>query len=388
VRIAESIGYPVLVRPSYVLGGRAMEIVYDSGGLRDYMDREKATLPVLVDQFLDGALEVDVDALADGEDVFVAGILEHIEEAGIHSGDSAMSLPPRSLSPEILQQIQDWTVKMAKELKVIGLMNVQYAIKGGDLYVLEVNPRASRTVPFVSKATGSPLAKIASLLMVGHKLKEFTLKSPLTLPHVAIKESVFPFSKFAGVDTLLGPEMKSTGEVMGIADSFGEAFAKSQIAAGTNLPKSGTIFFSVRDGDKAIVLPAARKLLDLGFKIVATKGTALYFREHGLAAVMPVNKVTEGSPHIVDQIEKDEISMVINTPEGRISAVDSFSIRRTALMRNVPYFTTAAAAMAAVEGIETMARRGLSVKAMQDYHQMLKGKNSERSPALLGAAER
>jgi len=379
VKVAEGIGYPVLVRPSYVLGGRAMEIVYDSAGLRDYMDRERATLPVLVDQFLDGALEVDVDALADGDDVFVAGILEHIEEAGIHSGDSAMSLPPRSLSAQVLEQIQDWTIRMAKELKVVGLMNVQFAIKGGDLYVLEVNPRASRTVPFVSKAVGSPLAKIASLLMVGHKLKEFSLKSPLQLTHVAIKESVFPFSKFAGVDTLLGPEMKSTGEVMGIADTFGEAFAKSQIAAGTNLPTSGSVFVSVRNADKPMILPAAKKLLELGFKVVATKGTALYLREHGLIEVMPVNKVTEGSPHIVDRIDKGEIALVINTPEGRLSAMDSFSIRRTALMRNVPYFTTSAAAVAAVEGIETMMKRGLSVKAIQEYHQ---GSNQPKKEAV------
>jgi carbamoyl-phosphate synthase large subunit len=305
----------------------------------------------------------------------VAGILEHIEEAGIHSGDSAMSLPPRSLPAEVLAQIQDWSVRMARELKVVGLMNVQYAVKGGDLYVLEVNPRASRTVPFVSKATGSPLAKIASLLMVGHKLSEYTLHPPLTLPYVAIKESVFPFTKFAGVDTLLGPEMKSTGEVMGIADGFGEAFAKSQLAAGTNLPSSGEAFVSVRDEDKPAVMEAVRKLLALGFEVVATKGTALYLREHGLSAVQAVNKVTEGSPHVVDRIEKGDIALVINTPEGRLSAMDSFSIRRTALMKNVPYFTTTAAAIAAVEGIETMMKRGLSVKAMQDYHQMLKGKH-------------
>ncbi|HSA59576.1 MAG TPA: carbamoyl-phosphate synthase large subunit [bacterium] len=380
VKVAESIGYPVLVRPSYVLGGRAMEIVYDSKGLKDYMDRERASLPVLVDQFLDGALEVDVDALADKDGtVFVAGILEHIEEAGIHSGDSAMSLPPRSLTADILAQVQDWSVRMAQELKVVGLMNVQFAVvykEGvGDLYVLEVNPRASRTVPFVSKAVGSPLAKIASLLMVGHKLAEFPLQAPLSLPYVAIKESVFPFSKFAGVDTLLGPEMKSTGEVMGIADGFGEAFAKSQLAAGTNLPSSGTAFLSVRNEDKPAVLEAARRLLALGFKVVATKGTALFLREHGLNAVQAVNKVTEGSPHIVDRLEKGEIALVINTPEGRLSAMDSFSIRRTALMKNVPYFTTAAAAVAAVEGIETMMKRGLEVKAMQDYHQVVKDRH-------------
>jgi len=386
VTIAEEIGYPVLIRPSYVLGGRAMEIVYDTAGLRDYMEREKASLPVLVDQFLDGALEVDVDALSDGEDVFIAGIMEHIEEAGIHSGDSAMSLPPRSLSPEILEEIQEWSVRMAKELKVIGLMNVQYAIKSGQLYVLEVNPRASRTVPFVSKATGSPLAKIASLLMVGHKLREFKLVSPLTLTHVAIKESVFPFTKFAGVDTILGPEMKSTGEVMGIGDHFGEAFAKSQLAAGTSLPMKGRAFFSVRDEDKLAVLPAARKLASLGFELVATGGTALYLQKNGVN-VHKVNKVLEGSPNIVDAIHRGEIALVINTPEGRMSAIDSYSIRRTALMRNVPYFTTAAAAVAAVDGIETMRSAQMTVKAMQDYHQVVKETASEgRFPSAANGA--
>ena len=256
---------------------------------------------------------------------------------------------------------------MAKELKVIGLMNVQFAVKGGKLYVLEVNPRASRTVPFVSKATGQPLAKIASLLMVGRKLRDFSLLSCLTLHHVAIKESVFPFTKFPGVDTLLGPEMKSTGEVMGIGDTFGEAFAKAQIAAGTKMPLSGTAFLSLRDEDKAVVAPAVRKLLDLGFKVVATRGTAQFLRKNGMD-VEPVNKVLEGSPHVVDAIKEGKIALVMNTPEGRTSAIDSYSIRRTALMQNVPYFTTAAAAVAAVEGIETLIRSEVRVKAMQDYH--------------------
>jgi carbamoyl-phosphate synthase large subunit len=367
VKIAEKIGYPVVVRPSYVLGGRAMEIVYDTKGLKNYLERNRAEMPVLVDHFLQAALEVDVDALSDGRDVFIAGVMEHIEEAGIHSGDSAMSLPPRSLTPAILAEIEDWTVRMAKELKVIGLMNVQFAVKGDKLYVIEVNPRASRTVPFISKATGTPLAKIASKLMIGKKLGDFELKSYRELKHVAIKESVFPFTKFTGVDTLLGPEMKSTGEVMGIGDSFGQAFAKSQSASGNHLPLQGLAFFSIRDEDKAVVLPAAKKLTTLGFKIIATAGTARYFQKNGLQ-VEAVNKVTEGSPHIVDRILKGDVAMVINTPEGAKPAIDSFSIRRTALTRNVPYFTTAAAAVAAVEGIETLLKEGILVKSMQEFH--------------------
>lgn len=364
LKIAKRVGYPVVVRPSYVLGGRAMEIVYTPEALKDYLRREPG-FPVLVDHFLEAALEVDVDALSDGKDVFVAGIMEHIEEAGIHSGDSAMSLPTRSLSKELLAEIRQWTVKMAKELKVVGLMNVQFAVKNDKLYVLEVNPRASRTVPFVSKATGRPLAKIASLLMAGQKLKDFDLTDEIP-SHVSIKESVFPFSKFPGVDTILGPEMKSTGEVMGIGDSFGQAFAKSQIAAGNYLPLKGTAFISVRDGDKATVLPAVKRLQDLGFQLLATDGTARYLKKEGLQ-VTRINKVTEGSPHIVDEIEKGGVALVINTPEGWMSAKDSFSIRRTALIKNIPYFTTASAAVAAVEGIRTLIREGLSVKAMQDY---------------------
>jgi len=369
LKIAKRVGYPVVVRPSYVLGGRAMEIVYTPEALKDYLRRETG-LPVLVDHFLEAALEVDVDALSDGREVFVAGIMEHIEEAGIHSGDSAMSLPTRSLSKKLLDEIRQWTVKMAKELKVVGLMNVQFAVKNDKLYVLEVNPRASRTVPFVSKATGRPLAKIASLLMAGQKLKDFNLSEEIP-SHVSIKESVFPFSKFPGVDTILGPEMKSTGEVMGIGDSFGQAFAKSQIAAGNYLPLKGTAFISVRDGDKATVLPAIKRLQDLGFQLLATDGTARYLKKEGLQ-VTRINKVTEGSPHIVNEIEKGGVALVINTPEGWTSAKDSFSIRRTALIKNIPYFTTAAAAVAAVEGIRTLIRDGLSVKAMQDYLRLSK----------------
>ncbi len=364
--MAKKIGYPIVVRPSYVLGGRAMEIVYDESALKDYLEREKWVIPILIDHFLEAALEVDVDALSDGKDVAVVGILEHIEEAGIHSGDSAMSLPPRSLSQEVLDQIQDWTIRMAKELNVIGLMNVQFAIKNEELYVLEVNPRASRTVPFVAKATGVPLAKIATKLMIGHKLSEFKLVSPLALKHIAIKESVFPFSKFPDVDTLLGPEMKSTGEVMGIDDNFGIAFAKSQMGAGTFLPTKGRVFLSLRNEDKPLVVQAAKKLIQLGFELLATSGTASYLQSRGIET-QKINKVLEGSPHIVDALLSNKIAMVINTPEGRKSKLDSFSIRRTALQKNVPYFTTAAAAIAAVEAIDALEKKGISVKSLQEY---------------------
>ncbi len=376
LRIASKIGYPVVVRPSYVLGGRAMEIVYDDAGLKDYLVREKGVMPVLVDQFLQSALEVDVDALSDGRDVVVAGILEHIEEAGIHSGDSAMSIPPRSLSPSLLDEIQSWSIRMARELKVVGLMNVQFAVKDGQLYVLEVNPRASRTVPFVSKALGVPLAKIASLLMVGKKLKNFSIPSPLTLKHIAIKESVFPFSKFAGVDTILGPEMKSTGEVMGIGENFGEAFAKSQMAAFNALPGSGTVLISLRNPDKAVILPAVKKLVSMGFKIAATQGTAAFFEKQGIYAAR-INKVSEGSPHVVDLISEGKAALVLNTTEGRQSTLDSFSIRRTSLMKGIPYFTTVDAAIASVEGIEQQKIRSLDVKSMQEYHDKSNGTAAE-----------
>ncbi len=383
IRIASMIGYPILIRPSYVLGGRAMQTVYEERGLKEYLRRGEGEFPLLIDQFLQGALEVDVDALADGREVVVAGIMEHIEEAGIHSGDSAMTLPPNSLPSVLVEQIRDWTTRMARELKVIGLMNVQYAIKGGRLYVLEVNPRASRTVPFVSKALGVPLAKIASRLMIGRKLKQFSIPNPLALKHVAIKESVFPFTKFPGVDTLLGPEMKSTGEVMGIGDSFGEAFAKSQMAAGNNLPLAGTAFFSVRDEDKPLVMAASTKLSQLGFSILATSGTASYFQARGVKT-RRINKVSEGNPHIVDEIEGGRVTLVINTVEGRVPAIDSFSIRRTTLMKGVPYFTTAAAAAAAVDAIETLQRKGIRIKAMQDYH--MKPPSNTRS--LLSSCKR
>ncbi len=368
IRVANRIGYPAVIRPSYVLGGRGMEIVYHEAALRDYIERAAKISPdhpVLIDRFLEAALEVDVDAIGDGQNYYVAGIMEHIEQAGIHSGDSAMCLPPHSLSVQKITEIRDWTIRLAKELKVIGLMNIQFAIKQDQLYVLEVNPRASRTVPFVSKATGLPLAKIAAKLMIGRKLSDFSLPNHFPA-YLSVKESVFPFNKFQGVDTLLGPEMRSTGEVMGIGEDFGEAFAKSQLAAGTRLPMSGSVFLSLRDEDKPLIVDAAKKLVQLGFDLVATRGTSRYLQERGIK-VHTVNKVTEGSPHIVDQLERGEMAMVFNTPEGYGAAQDSFSIRRTALVKGIPYFTTVAAAIATVDGIESLQKKGTTVKSLQEY---------------------
>jgi carbamoyl-phosphate synthase large subunit len=367
--VAERIGYPVVVRPSYVLGGRAMEIVYDVDNLRRYMTtavQASPEHPILIDKFLDEAIEIDVDALCDGSEVVIGGIMEHIEEAGIHSGDSACSLPPYSISPEIIAEIRRQTQLMALELNVRGLMNVQYAIKDGDIYILEVNPRASRTSPFVSKATGRPLAKIAARIMSGKSLKEQGIQGDIVPAHVAVKESVFPFVKFPGVDTLLGPEMKSTGEVMGIDDTFAKAFAKAQLGAGVNLPTSGKVFISVRDADKKHIVSLAQKLYNADFKLVATRGTAVYLQEKGVP-VQTVNKVLEGRPHIVDAIKNGEICMVINTTHGAQAVADSFSIRRNTLMHNIAYFTTAAGARAAVDGILAIKQEELGVKPLQDY---------------------
>jgi carbamoyl-phosphate synthase large subunit len=368
--VAERIGYPVLVRPSYVLGGRAMEIVYRMEDLERYM-REAVRVapehPVLIDDFLEDAIEVDVDAVSDGSDVVVGGIMEHIERAGVHSGDSACSLPPRTIPAAVQDEIRRQTVALARELEVVGLMNVQFAVKESVVYILEVNPRASRTVPFVSKAIGRPLAKIAARVMVGRKLRDLGVTSEIVPTHVSVKEAVFPFLKFPGVDTLLGPEMKSTGEVMGIDGSFGMSFAKSQLGAGTVLPRSGKVFVSVLDSDKPAVLEIARRLVDCGFGIVATRGTADFLAEHGID-VERINKVREGSPHSVDALRRGEIAMVINTPEGAAASLDSFSIRRTALETHVPYFTTISAAEAAAEGIAMLRRGALRVRALQDYH--------------------
>jgi carbamoyl-phosphate synthase large subunit len=373
VRIAAAIGYPVLVRPSYVLGGRAMQIVYDESQLRRYM-REAVSVspehPVLIDKFLDDAIEVDVDAVSDGQEVVIGGILEHIELAGVHSGDSACSLPPRSLSSAVQEEIRRQTVALARELRVIGLMNVQYAVKGDEVYVLEVNPRASRTVPFVSKAIGAPLAKIAARVMAGKTLREIGFTKEIIPAYVSVKEAVFPFIKFPGVDTVLGPEMKSTGEVMGIDASFPMAFAKSQIAAGTFLPVRGAALLSVRDADKAAMLPVARRLVESGFALIATRGTAAFLRNAGIP-VESINKVAEGSPHVVDAIRDEKVSLVINTIDGAQSLEDSFSVRRSALECRVPYCTTIAGAGAVAEGIAQLRRGLLAVKPLQEYHKIM-----------------
>ena len=370
VGIASRIGYPVLLRPSYVLGGRAMEIVHDEEGLRKYLtDAVQASeeRPVLVDRFLEDAIEIDVDAISDGEIVVIGGVMEHIEEAGVHSGDSACSLPPHSISAETVREIARQTKALAMELRVVGLMNVQFAIQKGEIFILEVNPRASRTIPFVSKAIGVPLAKLAAKVMAGKKLADLGFTEPVTPSHVSVKEAVFPFIKFPDVDTILGPEMKSTGEVMGIDTNFGKAFAKAQIAAGMMLPLAGTVFISVRDEDKNGVLPAARMLRESGFRIAATRGTAEFLAANGVPAEA-VLKVNEGRPHIADRIKNGEIALVINTPLGAQSKADSYYIRRAALVYNIPYFTTLAAARAVSHAISHLIREELSVRSLQEYH--------------------
>ncbi len=368
VVVASDVGYPVVIRPSYVLGGRAMEIVHDETALRRYMKSAvnvSGKSPILIDSFLQDAIEIDVDALCDGEQVHVAGIMQHIEEAGIHSGDSACSLPPYSLDDELLAEIRKQTEALAFGLGVIGLMNVQFAVKGRDIYILEVNPRASRTVPFVAKATGVPIAKLAARVMAGEKLTTFNLptKGP---SHMAVKEAVFPFKRFPGVDIILGPEMKSTGEVMGIDEDFGHAFLKSQIGAGMSLPDKGTVFVSVKDRDKAPMAELCKRLVDMGFGLMATSGTATYLTEQGLP-VKKVNKVLEGRPHCVDELLSGKIQLVINTTEGAQAIADSRSIRETALIHNVPHYTTVAGASAAVEAITALQGGNLAVKPLQDY---------------------
>jgi carbamoyl-phosphate synthase large subunit len=367
--IAERIGYPVVIRPSYVLGGRAMEIVYDRAGLHRYMReavRVSGDSPVLIDRYLNDAIEVDVDCIADGETVYVAGVMEHIEEAGIHSGDSACSLPPYTLAPATVTELKAETEAMAKALGVVGLMNVQYAIKDDVVYVLEVNPRASRTVPFVAKATGVALAKIGARIMAGQRLADFRLDDEAILPHVAVKEAVFPFARFPNVDTILGPEMKSTGEVMGIDSSFERAFAKSQLGAGVILPDCGTVFLSVKDADKKGLPALARRLVEMGFSICATRGTAARIRESGLPVTV-VNKVLEGRPHCVDAILSGEIQLVVNTASTPQSVADSFTIRRTALTHLVPHYTTMAGARAAVHAIAALKSGMLEVAPLQSY---------------------
>ncbi|MCS7163863.1 MAG: carbamoyl-phosphate synthase large subunit [Thermodesulfovibrio sp.] len=370
LKIAKSLGYPILVRPSYVLGGRAMEIVYDEESLVRYMkEAVKASEdhPVLIDRYLEDAIEVDVDAISDGVDVVVAGIMQHIEEAGIHSGDSACSLPPYSLSEDIIQKIKEQTIAIAKELEVKGLMNVQYAIKDSEVYVLEVNPRASRTIPYVSKSIGIPLAQIAAKIMVGKTLEELKIPSDIKIPYVTVKEAIFPFDKFPEVDVILGPEMKSTGEVMGIDEDFGLAYAKAQMSAMGKIPLSGKVFISVKDKDKPLVVHVAKEFIELGFKVIATRGTARYLIEKGLN-VEVVNKLQEGRPNILDLIKNKQINFIINTVFGKQAQRDSMYIRRGALHYKIPYTTTISGANAIIKAIRRLKDSQLKIKSLQEYH--------------------
>jgi len=379
---AEKIGYPILVRPSYVLGGRAMRLVYDTAELLEYIEEAVYVTedkPLLIDKFLEDAIELDVDAVSDGEDVLVGAVMEHIEEAGIHSGDSATCIPPYTLPDEVIENVKEQTKKLARALNVCGLMNVQYAVKDNQIYVIEVNPRASRTVPFVSKAIGYPLAKIASKVMIGKKLKEivpevFEIKNvhPATdfkdknFSRYSIKEVVFPWNRFPEVDPLLGPEMKSTGEVMGIDEDFGMAFYKAQAAAGNTLPEKGNVFISVADKDKPSVIDVAKELVNLGFTIYATDGTHKFLKEKGIDSV-PVNKLSEKRPNIVDRIRNGEIQMIINTPSGKRERSDAYFIRRAAVEHKIAYFTTVRAAYAAVQAIKSFKEKELTVKPIQEF---------------------
>ncbi|MEM2338907.1 MAG: carbamoyl-phosphate synthase large subunit, partial [Nitrososphaerales archaeon] len=372
IKVAKELGYPILIRPSYVLSGRAMALINDEDELRRYIDeaiKVSGEHPLLIDKFLQNAIEVDVDAVADGNDVFIGGILEHIEMAGVHSGDAAMVIPSKTLSPKALSLIKDYTRRLAKELRIIGLMNIQYAVKDDDVYVLEVNPRASRTIPFVSKAIGIPLAKVATKIMLGHTLKSMNLENEVMINYTAVKESVFPFAKLPGVDPILGPEMKSTGEVMGIDEDFGRAYYKSQLAANNNLPLSGRIFLSIsrKDGVKNIQ-EIGKKLKELGFEILATEGTAKALMEANIDAKI-VKKVSEGSPNIIDYIRRGDVCLVINTPSvGRDPARDGYKIRRAAIDYRIPYITTMQAAKAMIEAIEVMRKERISVNSLNYYH--------------------
>ncbi|MEM4473016.1 MAG: carbamoyl-phosphate synthase large subunit [Archaeoglobaceae archaeon] len=369
-KVAREIGYPVLVRPSYVLGGRAMRIVYDEKMLEEIANEAievSENKPILIDKFLEDAIEVEVDAICDGEEVFIPAIMEHIEEAGVHSGDAACVIPPISLSKEIMDTIEEYTKKIALALKVVGLINVQYAVKDGVVYVLEANPRASRTVPFVSKATGIPLAKIATKVILGKKLREFNLRKPV-LKHIAVKEAVFPFAKLPRVDVVLGPEMKSTGEVMGIDYDFGIAYFKAELAAGMRLPTSGNVLISVKDADKPKIVKIAKKFLELGFKIYATEGTARYLRENGIDVQLAL-KVSQGRPNVVDMIINGQIDLIINTPTGKRGKTEGYEIRRAAVEYGVPYITTIPGAIAAVKAIEAVKKGNITVKSIQEYHE-------------------
>jgi carbamoyl-phosphate synthase large subunit len=367
-RIAAKLGFPLIIRPSYVLGGRAMEIVHDDAQLNRYIAEAvvvSGKSPVLLDFYLRDAIEVDVDAIADGTDLFVCGVMEHIEEAGVHSGDSACSLPPHSLKPTIVGELERQTIELAHALHVVGLMNVQFAIQNDAIYVLEVNPRASRTVPFVAKVIGLPVAGIAAQVMAGKPLREFGLVRP-ALRHVAVKEAVFPFARFPGVDPVLGPEMRSTGEVMGIDRDYAIAFAKSQLGGGSKLPLSGTVFVSVKNADKEKVVAPIRELAQMGFRIIATRGTKRHLDEHGIAAER-INKVLEGRPHIVDAITNGEVDIVFNTTEGAKALADSYSIRRSALLYHIPYYTTLAGAIAVTDAIKALRAGTLEVAPLQTY---------------------
>jgi carbamoyl-phosphate synthase large subunit len=374
--VARRLGFPVLVRPSYVLGGRAMVIAYDEDTVRHYMHQATSfsvKRPVLIDRFLEDATEVDVDALSDGENVLVAGIMEHIEEAGVHSGDSSCVLPSISIAPEAIRTIEEYTAKLARALNVIGLMNVQYALKNGQVYVLEVNPRASRTVPFVSKATGVPLAKIAVGLMLGKRLGDFesltggVINGTLTVPSFFVKSPVFPFGKFPGVDPALGPEMRSTGEVMGVGESFGEAFAKAQLAAGTPIPDEGALFISVNDRDKQAALQVAKKFHDLGFELFATRGTAAVLKGAGLA-VKTVFKINEGRPHAVDLLKAGKLNVIIYTTTGSHSFPDEQTIRRNSVTYRTLCITTMSGARAAAEAVAARRKQAVRVWSLQELH--------------------
>jgi carbamoyl-phosphate synthase large subunit len=371
---APGVGFPLLVRPSYVLGGRAMEIVYDAGGLAGYLERAGAAASagrgeIYLDRFLEKAVEVDVDALCDGDDVWVGGVMQHVEEAGIHSGDSACVLPPHSLEPEVVEEIREQTAGIARGLGVVGLLNVQFAVMGDQVFVIEANPRASRTVPFVSKATGVPLAKLACRVMLGASLSDLGLTGGGAEPpsHFSVKEVVLPFDRFHGADALLGPEMRSTGEVMGVARDFPTAFAKAQAAAGAGLPQDGTVFITVADGDKPAALGIAAQLHDLGFRIVATRGTAQAISRSGVP-VQTLNKLGEGSPHVVDWIEGRDVDLVINTPVGTGARADGYEIRQAAIARGVPCVTTIAGAMAAARAIGSERRGESEVVSLQELH--------------------
>jgi carbamoyl-phosphate synthase large subunit len=388
VAVAQRIGYPVLVRPSYVLGGRAMEIVYDDGSLRDYFVKAARVAPehpVLIDRFLEDAFEADVDAIADGTRCVVGGVMQHIEDAGVHSGDSACVLPPYLIGDRQVEEMRQHTQALARALGVVGLMNVQFAIKDGVVFVLEVNPRASRTVPFVSKATGVPLAKLAAAVMVGRTLDDLGLPDELPVAGVAVKEAVFPFTKLPGVDTVLGPEMRSTGEAMGLADSFGMAFAKAQIAADGSLPLEGAVFVTVNDSDKPTVVPIVRRFHELGFRILATEGTQRYLRARGVPAER-VMKVHEGRPNAIDLIVSGEVHLLINTPLGKFTQADDYAIRRAALMHRVPYTTTMSAASAAGDAIIALRSRTGSVRSLQEWHEKAKvEREAAKAPPALRA---